>query len=81
MGAEAQKKDKTYWQDAFFEALQLELHQYLEALNFVYEHQLSKQALIVDVLVIRKEHDVTIEKNIGKIFKAINLFEFKKLFP
>ena len=77
MATETQNKDKTYWHDAFFEALQLELHQYLEALKFVYEHQLSKQALIVDVLVIRKEHDITIEKNIGKIFRAINLFEFK----
>ena len=74
---ETQSKDKTYWHDAFFEALQLELHQYLEALNFIYEHQLSKQALIVDVLVIRKEHGIEIGKNIGKVFKAINLFEFK----
>jgi len=74
---ETQNKDKTYWHDAFFEALQLELHQYLPSLKFIYEHQLSKQALIIDVLVIRKEHDIEIEKNIGKIFKAINLFEFK----
>jgi len=74
---ETQNKDKTYWHDAFFEALQLELHQYLPSLNFIYEHQHSKQALIIDVLVIRKEHDIEIEKNIGKIFKAINLFEFK----
>ena len=49
MATETQNKDKTYWHDAFFEALQLELHQYLEALKFVYEHQLGKQALIVDV--------------------------------
>jgi len=77
MTTETQQKDKTYWHDAFYEALQLELHQYLEALNFIYEHQLSKEALIVDVLVIKKEHDIVIEKNIGKIFKAINLFEFK----
>jgi len=75
--AETKNKDKTYWHDAFFEALQLELYQYLEALEFVYEHQLSKQALIVDVLVIKKEQGIKIEKNIGKIFKAINLLEFK----
>ena len=77
MATETQNKDKTYWHDAFYEALQLELHQYLKSLKFVYEHQLSKEALIVDVLVIKKEHDIEIEKNIGKIFKAINLFEFK----
>ena len=74
---ETQNKDKTFWHDAFFKALQLELHQYLEALEFTYEHQLSKESLIVDVLVIKKEHGIEIEKNIGKIFKAINLFEFK----
>ena len=71
------KKDKIYWHDAFFEALQLELHQYLEALKFINEHPLNKEALIVDVLVIKKEHDIDIEKNIGKIFRTINLFEFK----
>jgi len=74
---EAQIKDKTYWHDAFFEALQLEFHQYLDALKFIDEHPLSKEALIIDVLVIKKESDIVIEKNIGKIFKAINLFEFK----
>jgi len=74
---ETQNKDKTYWHDAFFEALQLEFHQYLDALNFIYEHPLSKEALIVDVLVIRKKQDIEIEKNIGNMFKSINLFEFK----
>ena len=74
---EAQRKDKVYWHDAFFEALQLELHQYLDALRFVNEHPLSKEALIVDVLVIKKESDIEIEKNIGKIFRNTNLFEFK----
>jgi len=74
---EAQNKDKIYWHGAFFEAIQLELHQYLETLTFVYEHPLSKEELLIDVLVIRKEQGVEIEKNIGKIFRAINLFEFK----
>jgi len=72
---ETQSKDKIYWHGAFFEAIQLEFHQYLEALTFVYEHPLSKEELLIDVLVIRKEQGIEIEKNIGKIFKAINLFE------
>jgi len=75
MGTE--KKDKIYWHGAFFEAIQLELHEYIEALTFVYEHPLSKEELLIDVLVIRKESDIEIEKNIGKMFRAINLFEFK----
>ena len=72
-----QNRDKIYWHGAFFEAIQLELHQYLDALTFVYEHPLSKEELLIDVLVIKKEQGIIIEKNIGKIFRAINLFEFK----
>ena len=74
---ENQPKEKIYWHAAFFEALQLELHQYLDVLNFIDEHSLSKQALLIDVLVIKKEHNIKIEKNIGRIFRDINLFEFK----
>jgi len=74
---EVQNKDKIYWHGAFFEAIQLELHQYLEALTFVYEHQLSKEELRIDILVIKKEQGIEIEKNIGRIFRDINLFEFK----
>ena len=77
LATETQNKDKIYWHGAFFEAIQLELHLYLEALTFVYEHPLSKEELLIDVLVIRKENDIDIEKNIGRIFRAINLFEFK----
>ena len=43
----------------------------------MYEHPLSKEELRIDVLVIKKEQGVDIEKNIGKMFRAINLFEFK----
>jgi hypothetical protein len=68
---------KIYWHEAFFEALQLELHQYRDFLEFESEHRLSKEALRVDVLVIKKNKDVRIEKNIGKIFKEHNLFEYK----
>ena len=68
---------KLYWHDAFFEALQLELHQYRDALEFIYEHQLSKEALRMDVLVIKKDSDIKIEKNIGRIFKKCNIFEYK----
>ena len=74
---ENQPKEKIYWHAAFFEALQLELHQYLDALSFIDEHPLSKQALIIDVLVIKKEQNIKIEKNIGRIFRNINIFEFK----
>ena len=68
---------KIHWHDAFFEALQLELYQYRDFLTFQSEHRLSEEALKMDVLVIKKDKDVYIEKNIGQIFKGANIFEYK----
>jgi hypothetical protein len=68
---------KTYWHGAFFEAMQLELHEYKDVLEFYEEHHLSKEALRMDVLVVKKNKDVKIEKNIGKIFRKHNILEFK----
>ena len=68
---------KIYWHEAFYEALKLELHQYKDFLEFQHEHHLSKEALRIDVLVVKKNTDVQIKKNIGKIFKRHNIFEYK----
>ena len=64
---EHSSKRKNILARRFFEALQLEFHQYLHALKFIDEHQLSKEALIIDVIIIKKERGVKIEKNIGRI--------------
>ena len=71
------KQDKIYWHDRFYAALQLELHDYKDALTFEDKHQLSKEALEMDVLVIKKMAHTSIDKNIGRIFKEHNIFEFK----
>ena len=42
------KKDKVFWHEAFFEALQLEFHRYQNSLTFEDEYPLSKEALISD---------------------------------
>jgi len=69
--------DRIHWHEAFYEALRLELDRYLEFLQFENERLLSKEALRMDVLVIKKEKDIEIEKNIGRIFKTHNIFEYK----
>ena len=68
---------KIYWHDAHHEALQLELHEYEDALEFKKEYQLSKEALRMDALVIKKIKNVKIDKNIGKIFRNHNVVEYK----
>jgi len=67
-------KGKIYWHDPFFKGLKLVLHEY--PLEFEKEYQLSEESLKVDV-VVKKEKDIQIDKDIGKIFKSHNLFEFK----
>ena len=74
---ENEKQDKIYWHDAFYAALQLELNDYITVLSFEDERQLSKEALAMDVLIIKKTADVSIDKNIGRIFKGHNIFEYK----
>ena len=69
--------NKIYWHDAHHEALQLELYDYKDALEFRKEHELSKEALRMDTLVIKKTKDIKIEKNIGRIFRRINIVEYK----
>jgi len=65
---------KIYWHEVFYEGLKLEFEQYKDFLEFQTEHRLSKEALRVDVLVIKKDKNIQIDKNIGKIFRGHNLF-------
>jgi len=71
------KHDKIFWHEAFYEAVRLELHEYEKYLTFEEEHPLSKEALLMDMLVVKKNKDVAINKNIGQIFKGHNIIEFK----
>ena len=72
-----EKKGKIFWHRPFFEGIQLDLYQYRNHLSYEDEHELSKEALIVDVVVVKNTHGVKIDKDIGKIFKTYNLVEFK----
>ena len=68
---------KIYWHEAHHEALQLELHEYKDSLEFDDEFLLNKEALRMDTLIIKKNKDIQIDKNIGKIFRNHNIVEYK----
>lgn len=74
---EKSKKDNLYWHGAFANGIQYELTEYTNKLKIETEHSLSKEALRIDMLVIKKDKDLSIEKNIGKIFKERNIVEYK----
>ena len=70
-------KRRIYWHEAQFEAMKLEFHNYMDFLSFTNEYQLSKEALKVDILIIKKSPGVVIRKNIGRLFRTHNIVEYK----
>jgi hypothetical protein len=69
--------EKLRWHPAFLQALQLELIEYKNSLQFNYEYQLTTEPIRVDVLIIKKPPNLAIDKNIARIFRSDNLVEFK----
>ena len=65
------------WHPAFFAGLQIEFQE--EAGRFVFEneHHLGTKPKQIDVLVIKKEKDYQVQKNIGRIFRKYNIIEYK----
>ncbi len=65
------------WHPAFYADIQICFTEEKEKLIFENEHQLGTKPKSIDVLVIKKDKDKTIEKNIGKIFREHNIIEYK----
>jgi hypothetical protein len=65
------------WHPAFIEALQMELQDYQDVLEFHPEYQLTSEPLRIDCVIIKKAKDVVIKKNIAVIFRECNLVEYK----
>lgn len=74
---EQKKRNVTHWHPVFFAGIQIELQDDADNLEFESEHQLSKKPMRVDVLIIKKEKDRPVKKNIGRIFRKHNILEYK----
>jgi len=68
---------KLQWHPAFLQAIQMELSDYRDFLEFRYEYQLTSEPLRIDLLIIKKTRDVAINKNIARIFRSDNVVEYK----
>ncbi|MDR3182869.1 MAG: hypothetical protein LBT89_08135 [Planctomycetaceae bacterium] len=69
--------ERVAWHPAFVQAIQLELAEYKDVLEYESEYQLTSEPLKIDVLIIKKRSNVVIKKNIGQIFKQCNVVEYK----
>lgn len=71
------KRHYTNWHEAAVCAIQIELRNYTQFLEFQPEYILGKNSYRIDLLIIRKLSSQLIPKNIAKIFTDFNLFEVK----
>lgn len=60
-----------------YAGLQIELEEEADNLIFENEHQLGKKPMEIDVLIIKKEKEKKIHKNICRIFRKYNIVEYK----
>ena len=65
------------WHPAFYAGIKVELQWERKQLLFENEHQLGTKPKEIDVLIIKKDPNIPISKNIGQIFKTHNIIEFK----
>ena len=77
MELKKKETDATYWHPAFFAGIQIELEEDADNLVFENEHQLGTKPMEIDVLIIKKEKDRPVKKNIGRIFRKYNIVEYK----
>ena len=68
---------KIQWHAGFVSAMDLELAQNRSDLIYHKEYNLNTKPLEVDLLVIKKDSDIQITNEIGKLFRGHNIIEYK----
>lgn len=69
--------DRISWHPSFASAVQLELGSYGGRLVYDTEHELNRQPLRIDLLVVKKDPGLEIENEIASAFRGHNILEFK----
>ena len=75
--ASGHKASPLPWHTAFCQAIQVELYDYRDSLEYTSEYQLTAEPLRIDLLIIKKPKGLSIDKNIARIFRNVNLIEYK----
>ncbi len=71
------KENDIQWHLGFCAAMELELREYADKLEFHREYPLSRKPLLIDLLVVEKSDDFEISNDIGRIFQKHNIMEYK----
>ena len=68
---------KIQWHPGFVAAINLELAENRDDLIYEKEYNLNTEPLEIDLLVIKKDKDVQIANEIGRMFKGNNILEYR----
>ena len=68
---------KIQWHPGFVAAMDLELSEDREKIIYEKEYNLNTKPLEINLLVIKKEADVELVNEIGKLFRGYNIMEYK----
>lgn len=68
---------KLQWHPAFYAGLQIVLADEQNKLVMKNEHHLGSKPKQIDVLILKKDSSEQVKKDIGRIFKTHNIFEYK----
>ncbi len=71
------KDTKVQWHPGFVAAMNLELAENRDDLIYEKEYNLNMKPLEIDLLVIKKDTNVQITNEIGKLFRGHNIMEYK----
>ena len=61
----------------YMQYMKARVREYSEWLVITTEHSLTHEALIMDMLIVKKDPNIEITKNIGRIFRTHNIVEYK----
>ncbi|MBQ9233184.1 MAG: hypothetical protein IJ167_04010 [Lachnospiraceae bacterium] len=65
------------WHPGFYGSIEYILKEYKNDLTYDREHELSKEPIKMDLLIIKKKSDIVIDNPIGQIFRRYNIVEYK----
>lgn len=77
MEVQGTEKQVLQWHPAFYAGIQIELEREAHRLIFENEHQLGTKPKQIDVLIIKKENEIPLHTNIGRLFRKHNIVEYK----
>lgn len=66
------KNTPIQWHPAFFAAVNLELSENRQNLQFAREYNLNVKPLEIDLLITKNDPDTSVNNEIGRIFKGRN---------